>query len=179
MTEQQQMELQKHSDTLKEHSLMLNSIDQSILALSDNIKDLVANVREITITINDIKLINLRIANVEKDTKDTFKRAFREIDKIKEDCNECPGYRKAVDTLNEESKLGVRPLTLKNLLIYGVIAIISYGSYLTVSLQEIKEHSNLLDNKELLLIDRVTKMVEKITKVNIIRGVKDGSGRVN
>jgi len=112
-------------------------------------------------------LINLRIANVEKDTKDTFKRAFTQIEEFKVNCGECPSYKKTIENLDEESKLGIRPLTLKNLLIYGTLAAVSYASYLTVTLQQVKERGNVMDSKELLLLDGVTKTLDKITDVHL------------
>jgi len=167
MTEQQEKEFQEHRDTLNEHSMMLHSIDQSILSLSENIKDLVVSVKDITTSINDIKLINLRIANVERETKETFKRAFTQIDEFKIICGDCSSYRGTVKNLEEESKLGIRPQTLKNLLIYSTAAIVSYACYLTLTLQHVQNRSNLLDNKEMLILSRVTKTLDRITDIHL------------
>jgi len=178
MTEQQEKEFQIHRETLNEHSLMLQNIDRSMLSLSENIKDLVMSVKEITTSINDIKLINLRIANVEKETRETFKRVFTEINKFKVNCGEYPSYKKTIENLDEESKLGIRPLTLKNLLIYGVVAIISYASYLTITLQHVQNRSNLLDDKEMLILSRVTKTLDKITNIHLSIGTKSNNNNI-
>ena len=54
---------------------------------------------------------------------------------------------KAIHEIDKELKDGIRPVTLKNLLIYGVLLIVGFGTYIEVKSSTLQTKTEVLNQK--------------------------------